>query len=202
MVILANKLKTNELRQRHVFVAAAIFLACTGHPKEIIKEYIEKDFGYDLSRHADDIRKDYKFEILCEKSVPEAIICWLQSDTYEQAVRNAIFLGGDADTQATIAGAIAAATPSMEIPQNIADIAFSMLTDELKEIVVAFNSYIIRYRQPIRKHSKDTLRRGSCKTVPPQCVKKLTCHLDFAYVLCIIDNIGDLVPPVAVFWYR
>lgn len=126
-------------------VAAAIFLARTGHTKEEIKDYIEKEFGYDLSRSVDAIRQDYKFEILCEKSVPEAIICWLQSDTYEQTVRNAIALGGDADTQAAIAGAIAAATPGMEIPQNIAETAFSMLTDELKEIVVTFEDSLTKH---------------------------------------------------------
>ena len=121
-------------------VAAAIFLARTGHSKEEIKSYIEKEFGYDLNRQVDAIRQNYKFEILCEKSVPEAIICWLQSDTYEQTVRNAISLGGDADTQAAIAGAIAAATPGMAVPQDIADTSFSMLTDELKEIVIAFQN--------------------------------------------------------------
>ena len=121
-------------------VAAAIFLARTGHTKEEIQSYIEKEFGYDLNRQVDAIRQNYKFEILCEKSVPEAIICWLQSDTYEQTVRNAISLGGDADTQAAIAGAIAAATPGMAVPLDIADTSFSMLTDELKEIVIAFQN--------------------------------------------------------------
>lgn len=123
-------------------VAAAIFLARTGHSKPEIKKYIEHTFGYDLSRTVEEIRLDYQFEPLCEKSVPEAIICWLQSSTYEETVRNAVSLGGDADTQAAIAGAIAAATPGMEIPQHIADACFALLTDELKTILINWYEFL------------------------------------------------------------
>ena len=119
-------------------VAAAIFMARNGKSKDEIKRYIEDTFGYDLSRKIEDIRPDYKFEILCSRSVPEAIICWLQSDTYEEAIRNAVSLGGDADTQAAIAGAIAAATPGMEVPKDIAVKCVSYLTPKLKRMMMDF----------------------------------------------------------------
>lgn len=88
-------------------VALAVFLARTGAGKEAIREAVSKRFAYDLSRKLDDIRPGYKMDITCPGSVPEAIIAFLESDSFEDAVRNAVSLGGDADTQAAIAGAIA-----------------------------------------------------------------------------------------------
>ena len=96
---------------------------------------IEQKFGYNLHRTVEEIRDGYSFQIECDKCVPESIICYLQSNTYEQAVRNAVSLGGDADTMAAIAGAIAAATPGMEIPLAIVQPCFAMLPDDFKEII-------------------------------------------------------------------
>ena len=95
-------------------VAAAIFLAREEadkrtFDKQVIKEYIQKEFGYDLERTLDEIRPDYAFDVSCQGSVPEAIIAFLESEDYESAVRNAVSLGGDADTQGAIAGSIAEA---------------------------------------------------------------------------------------------
>ncbi|MBR1728049.1 MAG: ADP-ribosylglycohydrolase family protein [Selenomonadaceae bacterium] len=90
-------------------VASAIFLARNGKSKDEIKNYIEENFSYDLSRSLDEIRKTYEFEVSCQKSVPESIIAFLESNDFEDAIRNAISLGGDADTQAAIAGSIAEA---------------------------------------------------------------------------------------------
>ena len=84
-------------------------LARTGSSKESIKQDISDRFDYDLDRSLDEIRPDYKFKVSAQKSVPEAIICFLESTGYEDAVRNAVSLGGDADTMACIAGAIASA---------------------------------------------------------------------------------------------
>ena len=89
--------------------ALAIFMARQGANKEAIRNAIEGRFGYDLSRHIDDIRPGYRLNITCQGSVPEAIIAFLDSSSFEDAVRNAVSLGGDADTQACIAGAIAEA---------------------------------------------------------------------------------------------
>jgi ADP-ribosylglycohydrolase len=87
--------------------AAAIFLARTGADKPQIKAEIEKRFGYDLSRTLTDIRPTYQFDVSCQGSVPESIIAFLESTDFEDALRNAVSLGGDADTQASIAGAVA-----------------------------------------------------------------------------------------------
>jgi ADP-ribosylglycohydrolase len=98
--------------------ALAVFLARTGASKEEIRESVQKQSGYDLSPAIDDIRPAYKTDITCPGSVPEAIIAFLDSDSFEDAVRNAVSLGGDADTQACIAGAIAEAF-YREIPEHI-----------------------------------------------------------------------------------
>ena len=123
-------------------VAAAVYLARTGKSKDEIKQFIEERFGYNLSRSIEEIRETYAFTSMADESVPEAIVCWLQSDTYMDAISNAIALGGDADTQAAIAGAISAATPGMEVPKEIAVKAVSYLTDSLKEALVEFENYI------------------------------------------------------------
>ena len=118
--------------------ASAVFLTRTGHSKDEVRRYIEETFHYDLSRKVEDIRKDYQFEILCDRCVPESIICWLQSDTYEEVVRNCVSLGGDADTMAAIAGGIAAATPGMAVPVALAQPCFELLPEDFKNIILQF----------------------------------------------------------------
>lgn len=90
-------------------VAMAIYLARTGHTKQEIKKYIEENFGYNLNRTVEEIRPDYHFEVLCQTSVPEAIICFLEGNSTLEAIQLAISLGGDTDTQGAIAGSIAEA---------------------------------------------------------------------------------------------
>ena len=87
--------------------AAAVYMARKGSGKEDIRTFISSSFGYDLSRTMDSIRPDYGFSSACMDSVPEAIIAFLESVSFEDAIRNAVSLGGDSDTQAAIAGAIA-----------------------------------------------------------------------------------------------
>lgn len=90
-------------------IAAAIFMARTGTAKDEIEQYVSEMFGYDLDRTVDEIRPAYRFEVSCQKSVPESIICFLEGTSYEDCVRNAVSLGGDTDTQADMTGAIAEA---------------------------------------------------------------------------------------------
>lgn len=90
-------------------VAAAIFLARTGRSKADIHAYIANTFGYDLSRTCADIRPVYTWGALCQDTVPEAIIAFLEAEYFEDAIRNAISLGGDSDTLAAITGSIAEA---------------------------------------------------------------------------------------------
>jgi ADP-ribosylglycohydrolase len=89
-------------------VAGCVYLARTGHSKDDIREFAVKRFGYDMDRTLDDIRPAYCFDVSCQGSVPEAILAFLESTGWEDAVRKAISLGGDSDTLAAIAGGIAA----------------------------------------------------------------------------------------------
>ncbi len=90
-------------------LAVAVFLARSQVDKAGIRDRIEQAFGYDLHRHVDEIRPSYTFDVTCQGSVPEAIIAFLDSDDVESAIRLAISLGGDADTLACMAGAVAQA---------------------------------------------------------------------------------------------
>ena len=90
-------------------VAIAIFLARTGESKATIQKYITDEFGYDLSRTLDEIRPTYRMDVSCQGSVPEAIIAFLEATAFEDAIRNAVSIGGDTDTIACISGSIAEA---------------------------------------------------------------------------------------------
>ena len=87
----------------------AIWLVFQGERPEAIRQTIAAVYDYDLTQTVDAIRPDYGFDASCQGTVPPAITCALESDSFEDAVRNAISLGGDADTLAAIAGAIAEA---------------------------------------------------------------------------------------------
>lgn len=117
-------------------VAAAIYLAKTGSTKAIIKEYIENNFGYDLSRTCDEIRRVYKFNETCQETCPEAIIAFLESYDYESAIRLGISLGGDSDTIGAITGGIAAAYYG--IPNSIIEEVKRFIPFEFIDIVEKF----------------------------------------------------------------
>ena len=119
--------------------AAAVFLARTGKSKNEIKRFITDSFGYDLNRSIKKIRPTYQFEVSCQKSVPEAIIAFLESTDYENAVRLAVSIGGDSDTIAAITGGIAEAY-YREIPEDIADFVQVILgPDLMKDVVIPFS---------------------------------------------------------------
>ncbi len=115
--------------------AAAIYLAKTKHSKKQIKEYIEDHF-YSLPVSCDVIRPTYQFNETCQKTVPEAIVAFLDSTDFEHAIRLAISLGGDSDTLAAITGSIAEAFYGMS-PSN-KEYALSKLDDRLKTIAIDF----------------------------------------------------------------
>ena len=119
-------------------VAAAIYLAKTGSTKAIIKEYIENNFGYDLSRTCDEIRSVYKFNETCQETCPEAIIAFLESHDYESAIRLGISLGGDSDTIGAITGGIAAAYYG--IPDSIIEEVKRFIPFEFIDIVEKFEN--------------------------------------------------------------
>lgn len=89
--------------------ASAIFMARNDSSKEEIKKYIENEFHYDLNRTLNEIRPGYHMDETCQKTVPEAIIAFLEAKDFEDAIRNAVSLGGDTDTLGAITGSIAEA---------------------------------------------------------------------------------------------
>jgi ADP-ribosylglycohydrolase len=120
-------------------VAAAIFLARTGNTKEQIQDYIERQFSYDLSRHVDEIRTTYTFDVSSQGTVPQAIRAFLDSVDFEDAIRTAISLGGDSDTLACITGGIAEAF-YVQVPEYIQEKVYSILDDRLAEITRGFRT--------------------------------------------------------------
>lgn len=119
-------------------VATAVFLARNGESKEYIKAYLEKKFKYNLSVPLSVIKETHLFNSRTSYSVPPAIISFLESNDYESAIRNAISLGGDADTQACIAGGIAEAFYK-EIPEHIKRFCESRIGGSIKSVVKEFN---------------------------------------------------------------
>lgn len=117
-------------------VALAVLLA-RFEDKETIRAEISRRFGYDLQRTVADIRPDYQFQISCQLSVPESIIAFLDSWGFEDAVRKAVSLGGDADTQAAITGGIAEA--HYGLPAAMVEKVYRMLPRDIRQVVDRFN---------------------------------------------------------------
>lgn len=122
--------------------AAAIFMARQGASKTEIRDYVEQTFQYDLHRTVDEMRPKYGFTEICQTSVPESIICYLESNTWEETIRKAISMGGDADTMACIAGGIAAATPGMDVPVDIAERCYWILDPLLRIVLDQFDELL------------------------------------------------------------
>lgn len=116
-------------------VATAIFLARTGASKAQIRDYIQAN-DYDLDFTLEQIRPAYRFDVTCDGSVPQAIMAFLEADSFEDAIRNAISLGGDGDTQACIAGAIAEAFYG--IPESIREQVFDYMDDTLQDYYMSY----------------------------------------------------------------
>jgi ADP-ribosylglycohydrolase len=117
--------------------ALAVFLARTGEEKQTIRGELARRFGYDLSRSVEEIRPHYHLDMRAERSVPESIICFLDADSFEGAVRNAVSLGGDTDTMACIAGAIAEAYFG-GVPEPIAREVEARLPVEFLRVIERF----------------------------------------------------------------
>jgi ADP-ribosylglycohydrolase len=121
-------------------IATSVFLCKEGKSKQEIKEYIENTFYYNLNRTIAEIRPRYDFNESCQGSVPEAIIAFLEGNSFEEVIRLAVSLGGDSDTIGAMAGAIAACC--YEIPQSISDKCNAILTEDLREIKDNFIEFI------------------------------------------------------------
>lgn len=121
-------------------VALAVWLARRGAEPGEIRRKVTEISGYDLDRTVEQIRPDYTWDVTCDGSVPEAIICALEARSWEQAVRLAVSLGGDADTQAAIAGGIAEGM--WGVPAEVEQNAMAALPGEMVEAVERFSAVI------------------------------------------------------------
>ncbi|MFV8833593.1 ADP-ribosylglycohydrolase family protein [Aquisalimonas sp. APHAB1-3] len=120
--------------------ALAVFLARKGATQDEIRERVMAESGYALDRSLDAIRRDYSFDVTCQGSVPEALIAYLEADSVEGAVRNAISLGGDADTQAAIAGSVAEA--AWGVPDAMAQTVLKKLPHDMKDVIARFRGAV------------------------------------------------------------
>jgi ADP-ribosylglycohydrolase len=125
-------------------VAGAIYLARASESKADIKTYIQEAFQYNLDETLDSIRPHYRFDITCQGSVPQAITAFLESDSYEDAVRKAISIGGDSDTIACIAGGIAEAFYG-GVPDEIVTRVKGILDERLNAVV---DEFVLKYVNP------------------------------------------------------
>ncbi len=116
--------------------------------KRRIKKHIEEEYGYDLSKTLDEIRPAYRFNETCQETVPQAITAFLESTDFEDAIRNAISLGGDSDTLAAITGSIAEA--AYGVPDWIAEKARSYLDEPLRAVLRRWEKYIAPAREDFR----------------------------------------------------
>ena len=123
--------------------ATAIFLARQGKSKQEIKDFIVQTFNYNLDFTLEEIRPTYTFDVTCQGTVPQAIVAFLESTDFENAIRLAISIGGDSDTLACITGGMASAYYK-HIPQKIMDFVVDILPVEYIEIMNKFDEYCVK----------------------------------------------------------
>jgi ADP-ribosylglycohydrolase len=155
--VLVEAARTAEVTHNHEegirgaqAVALAVFLARNGTTKEDLRKEVSERFGYDMHRTVEEIRPGYAFDVSCQGSVPESIICFLESDDFESSVRSAVSLGGDTDTMACIAGAIAEAFYG-DLPGTIMEKVKELLPAEFLQIVSRFNSTFMSHSEGIHQ---------------------------------------------------
>ncbi|MBQ4375134.1 MAG: ADP-ribosylglycohydrolase family protein [Erysipelotrichales bacterium] len=120
--------------------AAAIYLARNGKSKEEIKDYIEKEFGYDLNKSMKDIVSKGHGEEICQVSVPQALVCFLRSESFLDTIRKSVSIGGDSDTIACIAGSIAEAYYGID--EEYVKEVYARLPEDLAKILDDFHESV------------------------------------------------------------
>lgn len=116
-------------------IAGAVFLAKKGKSKEELKKYVSP--YYDIPEDIDKIRENYSFDVSCQGSVPEALMCFFKANSYEDCMRNCVSLGGDTDTMCAIVGTIAEFY--FGVPDRYAATALNKLDDNMRNILSDFN---------------------------------------------------------------
>jgi hypothetical protein len=148
-------------------VALSVFLARTGSGKDELRHAVAQNFGYDLDRTVDEIQPGYKFTTAAPNSVPEAIVSFLDSDSFESAIRNAVFIGGDSDTIACIAGSIAEAFYG-GVPFEVEEEVLKRLPEHLADVYHRFSGrYISSARGSSAWKGRETQITGWLKTDSP-----------------------------------
>jgi ADP-ribosylglycohydrolase len=119
--------------------ASAVFLARAGAGKGEIRDYIARQFGYDLSRTCDEIRPDYRFDVSCQGTVPEAVIAFLEAESFEDNLRTAVSLGGDCDTLTCISAAIGEAF--WGVPEELKEECRKRLPEDMLRVADRFSRF-------------------------------------------------------------
>ena len=132
--------------------AAVMFLARTGRSEEEIKEYVSCEFGYDLSKTVDELRPLHEHVEWCQDSLPKALASFFEGDSYEDVVRNAVSLGGDTDTLAAIAGAMADAMYG--VPVGIIAKGYDFLEEDMKDTLNDFQNFLNGKKEDPYKDNK------------------------------------------------
>ena len=126
--------------------ATAVFMARNGASKDGIKDYIIREFGYDLSRTCDEIRSNYYHVESCQGTVPEAITAFLEGNDFEDVIRTAVSLGGDCDTLTCIAGGMAEAFYG--IPEDMKVETCNRLKKDMLEVLNRFEEIVVQRQTP------------------------------------------------------
>lgn len=139
---LANARAVTEITHNHpegmrgaLATAASIWLALDGQSADVIRDHVESNFGYDLSQSLDDIRPTYRHSEAAAHSVPQALVCALAATSHEDAIRNAVSIGGDSDTIACIAGAVAEAR--FGLAPETAQLIWDFLPQDMQAVILA-----------------------------------------------------------------
>lgn len=169
--------------------ASAIFMARNGSSKEEIKKYIENEFHYDLNRTLDEIRPSYHMDETCQRTVPEAIIAFLEAKDFEDAIRNAVSLGGDTDTLGAITGSIAEAY--FGISETLISECRNRINKDMRDVVDAFYSSV--------RHHNDSLNTNQ---MIEKAIDQYYVHNDKEGMILFMDMLlnaikqgGELVVP-------
>lgn len=124
-------------------IAEAIYLARSGAGKQDMKRILEEDFKYDLSKPITEIgTKSHKFDATCQVTVPEAIICFLESRDFIDCIKKSIWIGGDSDTIAAMACSIA--EPYYGMPHFIMEDFKNKIPDDMKSVIIKFNETMLQ----------------------------------------------------------
>ena len=136
--------------------AAVIYMARTGVPKDEIRSYVIREFGYDLSESLEQLRARHEHVESCQDSLPKALTSFFEGNSFEDVVRNAVSLGGDTDTLGAIAGAMGEAMYG--VPAILFAECRARVTEDMLEVMDRFDKKIGRGDMDARKNREQKNR--------------------------------------------